>query len=206
VDDQVVIDEWHDSSPTTYAAMVYLEAGEHDWRVEYYQHLGTASLRVQIAPGAAMPEDAFQAGSDSGVLTVDSASPYFVKGGRDDGWQTTDDGSGGIALRATNLLFGEADSSWVRWYAPLARPGTYDVSVFLPAGIATTRQARYWITHAGSDDSKILNQSLYSGQWVSLGEYYFDASGYEYVSISNVTYETPQSTAVVADAVRFSPR
>ncbi|MCL4395736.1 MAG: PA14 domain-containing protein, partial [Chloroflexi bacterium] len=177
VDDQTVIDEWHDSSPTTYAAMVYLDAGEHDWRIEYYQHQGTASLRVQIAPGASLPSDTFQAGPDSDAVTFGPGSPYFVQGGRAGGWETTDDGNGGTAVRTNNLLFGQADSNWVRWYAALAHPGMYDVSVFLPAGIGTTRAARYWISHADANDPKVLNQSLYAGQWVSLGEYYFNAAG-----------------------------
>ena len=44
VDNNLLIDEWHDQSPTPHTAMVYLNAGAHDWRVEYYNHGGIATV------------------------------------------------------------------------------------------------------------------------------------------------------------------
>lgn len=49
VDDQLLIDQWHDSGPVTYVADVYLTPGRHTIRMDYYEHVGwsTAQLRWQ---------------------------------------------------------------------------------------------------------------------------------------------------------------
>jgi hypothetical protein len=200
IDNTPVIDEWHDSSSTTYTAMPYLGAGQHDWRVEFYQHAGTASLSVDIQPGAIIPAT----NSAPRDLVVDTESSNFLKNGGD--WQSAPNDSGGVALWTKNNVFVQTDGAWVRWYALVPRAGYYQVSVYLPGSVGTTRRARYEIAHAGAYDFIALNQSLYSKQWVPLGVLYFAASGGEYVSLSDVTYEPAQSTVVVADAVRFAAR
>ncbi len=40
VDNQLVIDQWHDSGPATYAVDMFLAPGPHNLRVEYYEHVG----------------------------------------------------------------------------------------------------------------------------------------------------------------------
>jgi len=206
LDNTWLIDKWHDQSPTPHTAMVYLNAGVHDWRVEYYNHGGIATIAVQITPGAVSPDAPALASRATGDLAVDTASPSFVKGGADDGWQTVPNGYGGAALTLKNRPFALADSKWARWYAPLPRPGDYDISVYVPAHLGTTRSARYWIVHAGAFDTQTINQTLYANQWVSLGIYYFSATADEYVAVSDVTYESPLTTTLVVDAARFSAR
>jgi hypothetical protein len=187
--------------------MVFLTAGSHDWRIEYYQHLGGASLHVQIDPGATEPSsDTVPAGPVAGDVSIDTSSASFIKGGRADGWRSLPDGNGGTAFSTANSTFAADESVWARWYAPLPHSGFWDVSAYVPTGIGTTRNARFWITHAGTDDLVSVNQTLYENQWVDLGTFYFSASGNEYVSLSNITYEASQSTAIVAATVRFSPR
>ncbi|MDE3091611.1 MAG: hypothetical protein KGJ80_19750, partial [Chloroflexota bacterium] len=202
VDNTLLIDEWHDSSPAMYAVLLYLGAGQHDWRVEFYQHLGTASLRVQITPGAIVPT----ADATPGDGVIDPKNSNFMKGGA--GWQSAQNESGGAALWTKNNVFAQtpSDGNWARWYAAVPRAGFYEVSVYLPAAIGTTRRARYEITHAGASDFIDVNQSLYSKQWVRLGEFYFSATGGEYIALSDVTYEPSQSTVVAADAVKFAAR
>ncbi len=46
VDGALVVDEWHDSSPTTYLTDVSLSAGTHSLRVEYYDHSGGAVAQL----------------------------------------------------------------------------------------------------------------------------------------------------------------
>jgi len=46
VDDRLVIDEWHDTRPTTYRAEIELGAGPHQLRVEYYEHLANAMIHL----------------------------------------------------------------------------------------------------------------------------------------------------------------
>ena len=206
VDNNLLIDEWHDQSPTPHAAMVYLNAGAHDWRVEYYNHGGIATVAVQITPGAASPDAQESSTPTTGDIAVDTKSSNFIKSGADDAWQTASNGYGGTAFALKNNAFAQAESKWARWYAPLPRPGYYDVSVYIPANIGTTRSARYGITHAGAYDWRAVNQALYTNQWVSLGVYYFSATEDEYVAVSDVTYEPSLATTLVVDAVRFSTR
>ena len=200
IDNAVVIDQWHDASSTTYSAMTYLTAGEHDWRVEFYQHAGTASLHLQILSGAVLP----QSSQSPGDVVVDTQSADLTKGGSAGAWQTAPNGNGGSAFKMPNSTYAQAASNWARWYATLPRAGYYKVSVYLPANVGTTRNAQYWIAHDGAFDFRSVNQSLYSNQWVNLGVFYFSATGSEYVTLSDVTYEPAQSTAIAVDAVKFS--
>jgi hypothetical protein len=206
IDNNLLIDEWHDQSPSPHAAMVYLNAGQHDWRVEYYNHGGIAMLVAQVVPGAAEPASQIQSVSVAGDITIDTKNPNFVKENAGDGWQSSPNGYGGNAFITKNNVFGQGQYKWVRWYAPLPRAGNYEIFAYIPANLATTRNARYWIAHASAFDFRKLNQMLYVNQWVSLGVYYFGATDDEYVTVSDVTYEPFLSTVVVADAIRFSPR
>jgi len=49
VDDQLVIDAWYDQPATTYSANLYLGAGQHSLRVEYYEHLYDARVTVELS-------------------------------------------------------------------------------------------------------------------------------------------------------------
>lgn len=205
VDDNILIDQWHDEPPTTYAAIVFLNPGPHDWRVEFYQHLGAASLRLQITPGISSPAPGVVPPANADVI-VDDGGAGFFKGGLTTAWRDFSGGYGGHASWMQNDVFSQASYNWARWYPALPQPGFYEVSVYIPAIPATTRNARYWIQHAGTYDSRRVNQSLYTNQWVALGAFYFSAGGGEYVSLANVTYEPFLSTALAVDAVKFSPR
>lgn len=46
IDDALVIDEWHDSSPSTYSADVNLSDGVHRVKMEYYERLGGALAQL----------------------------------------------------------------------------------------------------------------------------------------------------------------
>jgi hypothetical protein len=53
---------------------------------------------------------------------------------------------------------------------------------------------------------RIVNQSVYSNQWVSLGTYYFQGNSNDYVSLADVTYEPYLSRLIAFDAVKWVPR
>ncbi len=205
IDDNILIDQWHDAPPTTYASTVFLNSGSHDWRVEFFQHLGAASLRVQITPGVSSPPPIVVPPAGADVI-VDDGGAGFFKGGQATAWRDFSGGYGGHAAWMQNHVFSQASYNWARWYPALPHPGFYQVSVYIPANLATTHNARYWIQHAGTYDIRPLNQSLYANQWVVLGAFYFSADGGDYVSLADMTYEPFLSTAVAVDAVRFTPR
>jgi hypothetical protein len=52
----------------------------------------------------------------------------------------------------------------------------YEVTAFIPAVNATTKQARYQVTHRRGTDVTIIDQSRYFNQWASLGRYPFSTS------------------------------
>lgn len=198
VDNNLIIDQWHDSEPTTYSATIYMSAGAHDWRVEFYEHSGSAQLRLQVLPGVISPSAA-----PIGDVIVDDGAPGFFNGGNTPAWREVDSGYGNHALAIPNGSFASSQNGWARWYPVLARPGYYQVEVYIPGSVATTRKAPYVIAHAGAYDFETVNQAIYVNQWVPLGKFYFDAGGSEYVALSDNTYEASGAAQIVIDAVRF---
>jgi hypothetical protein len=50
LDGALVIDQWKDQSATTYTASRQVTAGNHEVKVEYYEHGGDAVARLAISP------------------------------------------------------------------------------------------------------------------------------------------------------------
>ncbi|MGE5140690.1 MAG: PA14 domain-containing protein [Rudaea sp.] len=201
LDGKSLVDEWHDSAPTTYAATVYLTAGVHNWHVEYYQHLGGAMLAIQFVQGVAA-----QPPLTSTEIVVENGSSGWLAGGEAANWKTVDNDRGGKAAQARNSTFVMPQNASGRWYPSLPDNRLYEVSVYIPANVGSTHSAHYLIAHGGTVESRVVAQALYSNQWVSLGSFYFDGTGGEYVSLSNVTYECNLCYTVAWDAVKFIPR
>jgi glucose/arabinose dehydrogenase len=55
LDGQLVIDKWFDQAPTTYTATVNVTAGDHEVKVEFYEHTGTAVAQVSWQPVGSPP-------------------------------------------------------------------------------------------------------------------------------------------------------
>lgn len=205
VDDAKILDAWQEQSPTDYSTTVYLDAGLHNWRVEYFQASGGAQINLQIIAGVAAAVQPAPV-TDSGDITVDVAGSGWTQGGNAASWRTSPNGRGGSALWTYNDAFVLPTSAWGRWYPSLPHSRNYEVSVYVPANLATTNNARYWIFHAGKFDSVARAQAPHKNQWVSLGIFDFTGQGGEFVLLSDVTYECYLCTTVVWDAVKFSPR
>jgi hypothetical protein len=62
------------------------------------------------------------------------------------------------------------------WQPALPETGLYEVRAFIPSVYATSRQARYQITHRRGTDVAIIDQPRYFDQWASLGRYAFSIS------------------------------
>ena len=84
------------------------------------------------------------------------------------------------------------------WKQPVTR-----YSFTFPSNHATTGNARYWISHSGGFTLREVDQSQHSDQWVSLGTYTFSGTDEDYISLSDVTYETYLSTKVAWDAMKW---
>lgn len=203
LDGRQILDAWREQPPARYAATVYLDAGPHEWRVEYFQGSGGAQLAVEILAGVFAPAPPVGATQET---IVDAQGPGWMQSASDSAWQTVPVGQGGSALLSKNNAFMQPLSRWGRWYPSLDAPGSYQVLVYIPPGAATTRNARYWIYHDGRFDSVAVAQGAYNDAWVSLGVLDFAARGGEFVMLSDVTYEPAGSTTLVWDAVKFVAR
>lgn len=202
VDNQLIVDQWRDQVPKTWTGDVTLTAGAHFVKMEYFNHggAGTATLNWQMGTGAATPA------APAGEIIVDDGAQGFMKGGTLADWHDHPAGYSNHAFFLQNNTFSQALYSWARWYPPLPRAGQYEVSAYVPANLATTQNARYWIFHGDTFHSRTINQSLYANQWASLGIFSFTGTGGEYVSLGDVTYESARSTVLAVDAVKFTPR
>ncbi len=50
VDDELVLDEWHGNNGTAYCGTCWVDTGDHDVKVEYYEHGGEALIYVWWEP------------------------------------------------------------------------------------------------------------------------------------------------------------
>ena len=173
VDGNLIIDQWHDSAPTTYTADVTLAAGNHQMRLEYYEHTGTALINVYWDFLAAYPDWKGEYFNNPDLL----GSPVLM---RND--QTIDFNWGG-ASSGTGV---PADAFSVRWtrqqYFSL---GPYRFTVRVDDG------ARLFI-----DDRLVIDQwhtgaaTLYDGYaYLTDGNHairleYFDAAGNSQISLN----------------------
>jgi hypothetical protein len=191
VDNARLIDAWRDQAPTTYTASVYLYAGVHSLRVEYYEHLGGAVARVYWNLGTTPTE-----------VIVDDLSGGFTRGGT--GWNEARIGYADHMFWVWNQS--AYDAHWGRWTPVLPRAGNYEVFVFIPSNYAGATNARYQIYHARTWNTRAVNQAIYWSAWVSLGTYNFTADGSEYVYLGDATSEPAGTHHVGYDAVKFVVR
>ncbi len=200
VDGNLAINGWYDHSATTFTATLNFAAGLHAFHVEYYEHTGTASINVQIVPGTLPPP------SPGGDVIVNDLGPGWQAGGTSTSWRSAPVGISGHAFWTFNNTFAAPRYNWARWYPTLPAPGNYEVFAYIPAGLGSTLNARYWIYHAARYNLAPRSQVFYANQWMSLGTYYFSAAGGEFVSLSDVTFECYLCRTLAFDAIKFSPR
>jgi glucose/arabinose dehydrogenase len=71
LDGQPVIDKWFDQGPTTYTATVNVTAGDHEVKVEFYEHTGTAVAQVSWQPAGSPPTAVIDAPATGTTWKVD---------------------------------------------------------------------------------------------------------------------------------------
>ena len=62
------------------------------------------------------------------------------------------------------------------WRPALPQTGLYEVMAHIPSRNASSRQARYQVSHRRGKTEVLINQSRYFNQWVSLGRFPFSIS------------------------------
>src|SRR6266545_2664522 len=141
IDNQLKIDAWVDQAPTTYNVNVDLSTGNHDIRLEYYQHTGSAQARLTwgIPNGACSQTVADDHWKGQYYNNANLAGdPVIVK---DDGSNDSlgFDWGGGAPISGCNLtLFPDYFS--VRWTRMVDfAPGAYRFTVTVDNGV------RLWV-------------------------------------------------------------
>lgn len=199
VNHHLLIESWRDQPPTTYTGDLYLPGGDIPIKMEYYENGGGAVARLSWSGSGSPPPP------PSGTVIVDNTDAGFVKGGAYGGWRTIYEGYGGSLLWTYNNDRVRSYYNWARWY-PSLNAGRYEVFVHIPYRYTTTANARYWVRHSGGYTLRVVNQSLYDNDWVSLGTYWFSGTSADYVSLADVTYEPYKSRLMAFDAVKWEPR
>lgn len=204
IDGVIAVDAWYDHAPALFSTTRYLTAGAHNVHVEYYERTGGAMVGVDILPvGSPPPPPPPPPGGD---VIVDDRGSGWQAGGISTQWRNLASGYGGHAFWTYNNAYAQTSYNWARWYPMLPAADNYEVFAYIPAGVSSTTNARYWVYHNGRYDLAVRAQAFYPNQWVSLGTYYFSGTGGEFVSLSDVTYECYLCRTIAFDAVKFSPR
>jgi hypothetical protein len=188
VDDKSLLDEWHRADSQTYYVDVYLAAGTHAVKLEYYDHTGYSSIRMTWQ----------HANTTQTQAIVDDADAGFVRGGDESGWTRLSYGYGGHAWQASNQA-----GWWARWTPVLPKYAVYEVFAYIPWVRNATEKAVYYIQHGGAITTVTVNQRANAGRWVSLGTYGFNANGTDFVHLDGVTEEAAGSHNIAFDAVKF---
>lgn len=199
VDDKNIYDSWFDQPVGYRTRRVHLAQGYRTFRVEYYDHVGNAVAQVKI-DGDPGDYGGYEPDSD-GVSTVDNKSSGFQWGGPVATRHTVQGGYASDYYWTYNT--NNAPINFGKWTPTLRGAGNYELFAFVPEANATSGKARYQVYHHGERVDRVLNQNDYSNEWASLGTYYFNGDGNEFVYLYDNTYESKASTKIAFDALKF---
>ncbi len=194
IDSQLVIDQWQVQSPRAATGVLTIGAGNHTVKMEYFE---------QRERAVAMLSWTKTGGSSGTSIVVDNADSGFQRGGPSGSWGATSSVgyNGGMYWTYTTDAIAQ---TWSRWVPGLPQSGNYRVEVFIPSRYAGSRQVQYRVFHGGRMDATSVDQSRYYDDWVTLGTYWFNADGSEYVYMDNLTGEGSRRYYLGVDAVRFT--
>ncbi|MCB0208612.1 MAG: PKD domain-containing protein, partial [Anaerolineae bacterium] len=135
VDDNLIVDQWHDSSATTYTANVYLTEGSHTVKMAYYERVGDAVAQLNWEAANSYPDWQGAYFNNTNV----SGAPVLVRNDSaiNFNWGSNSPGAGV-----------PADNFSVRWTRQASfSAGTYRFSVTVDDGV------RLWV-----DDRLVVDQ------------------------------------------------
>ncbi len=93
------------------------------------------------------------------------------------------------------------DVCYVTWTPSLDTPGVYNVMTYIPEVNAEATNVAYVINFSNGDTTVYIDQNDYAGEWVGLGQYYFNTSDTGYVYLGDVTGTAGEKIAY--DAVKW---
>ncbi len=143
------------------------------------------------------------ASADTSEVIVDDLNSGFTKYGTSSYWKEASIGYNNHMFWTYNGV--SSVDNYAIWKPSLSGVGaeTYTVYVYIPSNYANTTNAVYTIYHDGVTDTQYVNQAIYSNVWVTLGDFYFSASGNEYVKLVDATGESYAGSWIGFDAVKW---
>lgn len=208
VGDKQVINEWHEQLVNLSTGDLSLTAGTYFVRVEYFEATGLAQMgfwweKISDVPG---PTPTPKPGDGTGkTVVVDNTDKGFQWGGYDHRY-TAPGGVGGNFFWTYNSF--TQPVNYGKWVPALSAAGKYEVLAFIPSSHASSRFVRYRVLHNGQRHDRVVDQSRFFDQWVSLGTYDFNAAnvGKEFVLVYDNTREPGGATKIAFDAIKWVPK
>jgi hypothetical protein len=135
---------------------------------------------------------------------VDETDRCFRRGGTASYWHTESAGYGGSLIWTYATADAAPDNHGI-WELDFAAAGTYLVEAYTAAPWARSRQAAYQVTHGGTTDRVVVDQSAVDG-WSSVGRFAFATGSGQSVRLDDNTGEpVAGDVQLVFDAVRITP-
>ncbi|MDM8519918.1 PA14 domain-containing protein [Anaerolineales bacterium HSG6] len=206
VDDKIIYDSWYDQPVSYKVRQVNLAGGFRNFRVEFYNHYSSATVRMIIVEDPVHYNDyESDPSSDFSAIgvVVDITSPRFEWHGPLANQYESYSGYNGLHFWTSNT---NREVNAGRWLLPVNGAGNYEVYAYIPHQNSTTQAAHYQIFHFGEVADMVLNQSHYQGEWVSIGQYYFDGQGDEFVVLTDETTEAANTSRIAFDALKLVQR
>ncbi len=132
-------------------------------------------------------------------------------------WYPFTNNRGHTAYLTLNAFNPANSTNHGEWHPVITQSGYYKVEAYIAAHSAITwctgqgrtinhdtADAHYSIHHAEGVSTAALSQYPLSNQWLNLGEYYFNAGGDGYVSLTDKNDEPDFSNTVSFSAMRFT--
>jgi hypothetical protein len=201
IDGKIIYDSWYDQELSYEVGIVPIKEGYRTITVEYYDHVGNAVVHFSIDEDPGDYSDTIPNPSEPGVY-VDNGDPGFIWFG-----PAPAVGRGGVG---GDFFWTHNKSSkpvnTAMWKPNLPSDGNYEVFAYIPSDRSTTGSASYRIQHFGRVAERTLNQARFNNEYASLGTYYFDGKGNEFIVLDDATGEAHGSTQIVFDAIRLVKR
>ena len=160
------------------------------WALGYDGDLPELWEQLETSFGTPFPND----------MITDNLEDCFTLNGPSSYWHPYTEGGQYHTFFYTGSISSGPDVNWAQWNFHLPdSSASYFLESYIPATGAAT--VTYNILHGTSEDSVAVDQSVFSGQWVSLGGPYDSADGLE-VTVGDNTGTPGQR--IVVDAIRFT--
>jgi surface antigen len=166
---------------------------------------GPAGFYIAADAAQFVPASCGSVGPNGNVIDSSAPASEFTlygsaSSGSNHGWYT----SSGHGLYGNELWThtnGATEGSSAAWRAQLNPGQCYDVAAYIPDTYANAL-ANYRVFDANGPHDAMINQAVWTNQFVSLGAYHADSSGFLSVTVTDVGQT---GYYVAADAMQFLP-